>query len=69
MVIVKKIMPTVDEVVEQLDPSNTTDETVNWYNHLENDLVTSYIKHMQSSLSIRRELVPETPWMLKSTDT
>lgn len=33
MVIVKKIMPTVDEVIEQLDTSNTTDETVNWYNH------------------------------------
>jgi len=34
-------MPTVDEVVEQLDPSNTTDETVNWYNHLENFLTVS----------------------------
>ena len=33
MVIVKKIMPIVDEVFEQLEPSNTTDETVNWYNH------------------------------------
>ena len=26
-------MPIVDEVFEQLEPSNTTDETVNWYNH------------------------------------
>lgn len=33
MVIVKKTMLIVDEVVEQLEPSNTTDETANWYNH------------------------------------
>ena len=33
MVKVKKRMPIFDEVVEQLEPSSTTDETVNWYNH------------------------------------